>query len=196
MSDTVSDKVKTGSLNNDRSANSVVIFHPGHVLVCYNTAFALQQAGMLSRFETGFYFKRVGLLELIFGKLPGNTPKVIYRQLMRRHHDGLSIKKIKTHSLIEYLYLLTVRLVYLNRFSYYAMRLRNRLLAKRVGLNALKSNPEILIGYDSCSLEAFVAVKESRIVCVLEQVVGSWSAGKKILDFERKHNPDFASTIP
>ena len=196
MINTVSNNIKTESLNSNKAADSVVIFHPGHVLVCYNSALALQQAGMLSRFETGFYFKRPSFLEVLLSKLPSNIATRMQKQLMRRHHDGLSVEKIKTHSLIETMYLLTVRLTFLSRFSYSVMKLRNKLLAKRAGLNALKSNPNILVGYDSCSLEAFLTVKKSGIICVLDQVVGSWSAGKKILDLERQLNPDFASTIP
>ena len=196
MINTVSNNVKTESLNSNKVADSVMIFHPGHVLVCYNSVLALQQAGMLSCFETGFYFKRLSFLEVLLSKLPSNIATRMQRQLMRRHHDGLSDEKIKTHSLIETIYLLMVRISFLTRFSSYFMKLRNKLLASRVGLNALKSNPDILIGYDSCALEAFLTVKNSRITCVLDQVVGSWSAGKKILDLERELNPEFSSTMP
>lgn len=196
MINTLSKHLKAESLDSNKVSNSVVIFHPGHVLVCYNSALALQQAGMLSSFETGFYFKRPSFLSVLLSKLPSNIAKRMHKEFMRRHHDGLSIEKIKTHSLIETMYLLTVRLYFLNRFSYSVMKLRNKMLANRAGLNALKSNPNILIGYDSCSLEAFLMVKKSGITCVLDQVVGSWSAGKKILDLERELNPDFASTIP
>lgn len=196
MINTLSKHLKAESLDSNKVSNSVVIFHPGHVLVCYNSALALQQAGMLSSFETGFYFKRPSFLSVLLSKLPSNIAKRMHKEFMRRHHDGLSIEKIKTHSLIETMYLLTARLSFLNRFSYSVMRLRNKLLANRAGLNALKSNPNGLIGYDSCFLEAFLMVKKSGITCVLDQIVGSWSAEKKILDLERELNPDFASTIP
>ena len=185
MINTLSKHLKAESLDSNKVSNSVVIFHPGHVLVCYNHALALQQAGMLSSFETGFYFKLPSFLSVLLSKLPSNIAKRMHKEFMRRRHDGLSIEKIKTHSLIETMYLLTARLSFLNRFSYSVMRLRNKLLANRAGLNALKSNPNVLIGYDSCFLEAFLMVKKSGITCVLDQIVGSWSAGKKILDLER-----------
>lgn len=175
---------------------SVVIFHPGHVLVSYNSALALEQAGMLFCFETGLYFRRPGFLELLLSNVPGAFPKFIYKQLMRRHHIGLPVEKIKTHNLIETLYLLSVRIGVLNSWSDSVMKFRNKLLARKAASTAVKMKSQILTGYDSCSLEAFEVAKKQGVICVLDQVVGSWSAGKEILDVERKLNPDFASTIP
>ena len=176
--------------------NGVVISHPGHVLVTYQAVLALQEAGLLDYFETGFYYKNSRLSRFLLSLFPQRFATQLLRQLLRRTHEGLVSQQVKTHPIAEIIFVLFARLPILNRFAEKVMRQRNEYFDTVVGQCVRRLQPCAVIGYDSSALKTFEAAREIGTLCILDQVIGHIQTGEKILSEERLLHPEFADSIP
>lgn len=180
----------------EKVKSGVVISHPGHVLVAYQAALALQEAGLLDCFETGFYYKDSRFSRFLLSLLPQQFAAQLLRQLRRRTHEGLESQRVRTHPVAEIIFVLSARLPALNGFSEKIMHLRNEYFDLVVGRVVRKSRPRAVICYDSCALKTFEAAREVGTLCILDQVVGHIKTGEEILAAERKLHPEFADSFP
>jgi glycosyltransferase involved in cell wall biosynthesis len=179
----------------EQSKNKVVISHPGHLLVAYQAAQALQEAGLLASFESGFYYKAGWLSRRLLSMLPQSISARMLRQLRRRMHDGLTPQCVRTHPVAEIIYVLFAKLPILNRFSGKIIRLRNEYFDAVVARVVRNTRPSAVICYDSCALKTFQAASEAGTLRILDQVVGHIKTGERILAEERKNHPEFADAI-
>jgi len=80
----------------EKLKDRAIVSNPGHVLVAYHVALALQQAGVLDRFETSFYYKGSTSSRVLLSMLPKEISAWLVKQLRRRWQDGLGIAPCKT----------------------------------------------------------------------------------------------------
>ena len=66
----------------------VIVAHPG-TQNSYETALAVQEAGLLRWYMTGFYYKRQGILGRAVRMLPNGMGSGMQRELFRRWKKGL-----------------------------------------------------------------------------------------------------------
>jgi len=175
--------------------NGVLISHPGHLLVAYQAAQALQEASLLDSFETGFYFKHGLLSRVLLALLPQKISARLLREFRRRTHVGLDSDGVRTHPIREIIYVLFARLPVLRRWAVKILQGRNEYFDAKVGRIAIKNRPRAVICYDSSALLTFEAAKKVGAFCILDQVIGHIKTGVSILDEERLLHPEFADTI-
>lgn len=180
----------------EKVESGVVISHPGHILVAYQAALALQEAGLLDCFETGFYYKGGKFSNMLLSIFSPQVAARILRQLRRRTHETLAVSRIRTHPVAEITYVLCAKVPILKRFSERIIHLRNDYFDSVVGRVVLKLQPLAVICYDSCALKTFEAAKKVGTLCILDQVIGHIKTGVGILAEERRLHPEFADTIP
>ncbi len=180
----------------EETVGGVTVAHPGHLLVAYQAALALQEAGLLDRFETGVYFKNGRFARCLLAMLPQRFAARLSRQLQRRTHVGLSERQVKTHSWAELIYLLVARTPILRNWAGRALQWRNEHFDALVARAVRKGRPRAVVCYDSCALKTFEAAEKVGSSRILDQVVGHIRAGVAILSEERKLHPDFADSIP
>lgn len=182
----IMEKVKSG----------VVVSHPGHVLVAYQASLALQEAGLLDSFETGFYYKDSRFSRILLSMLPKQVAARLMRQLRRRTHEGLASHRVMTHPVAEIIFVLFAKLPTLSGLAVKIMHLRNEYFDAAVGKVVRKLRPRAVMCYDSCALKTFEAAREVGTLCILDQVVGHIKTGASILSEERQLHPEFADSIP
>ncbi|HZW23950.1 MAG TPA: glycosyltransferase family 4 protein [Gallionella sp.] len=175
--------------------NSVMVSHPGHLLVAYQAALALQEAGLLHAFETGFYYKDGHWPRRLLDSLPAAMAARVLRQLRRRTHEGLDLRRIRRHPVAEMMSVSIARSRLLSRFASKAMQLRNEYFDAVVGRVVRREHPSAVICYDSCALKTFRAARETGVLCILDQVVGHIRSGAEILSEEARLHPEFADTM-
>lgn len=173
---------------------NVLVAHPG-TQHSQQTALALQKAGMLHQYVTGFYFKTSGPLANLIQLLPLKYGKKLERQLLRRRNDDLDQNMIRTFPLPELIYVLSARLKFTKKWSDYVIRWKNRRFDKYVAKLVMTTRPDAVICYDSCALNTFKACKETGSIAILDQSIGLLEYGIKILREEAELHPEFADTL-
>ena len=176
--------------------SGVIVSQPGGVLLSYQVALALQEAGLLDYFETCFYFKEGRLSKILLTMLPKQVAARLLRQLRRRTHEGLALQHVRTHPVAEIINMLFARLPVLKGLAGKIMQLRNEYFDTAVGHDVCKFHPSAVICYDSCALKTFEAAKEVGALSILDQVIGHIKTGESILSVERQLHPEFSDTIP
>lgn len=179
-----------------RANGKVIIAHPGHLMVAYQATQAMQEAGLLDHFVTGFYFKNGRVARILLAMLPRWFSARLLRQLQRRTHAGLAVEGIAIHPMAELAYLLTAKSRWLRSWAGRVLQWRNDHFDAIVARTVLRTCPSIVMAYDSCAMKTFEAAARVGTLRVLDQVVGHVSAGVSILSEERLLHPDFADSIP
>lgn len=180
----------------EKLRSGVVISQPGGVLVSYQAALALQEAGLLDYFETGFYYKDSRFSRILLSMLPKQVTAWLVKQLRRRVQDGLASNRVRVHPVAEIIFVLFARLPILNGFAGKIMRQRNEYFDSVVSQIVRRLRPRAVICYDSCALRTFSAAKQVGTLCILDQVTGHIKTGEKILSEERQLHPEFSDSIP
>ena len=174
-------------------SNSVIVSHPSRVLVSYQSALAMQEAGLLCHYETGFFYKKNNRIWSIALKiLPKKIAERTERQLLRRSFNQLDL--VKTHSLMDIILTLLSRFGCPARFFGTALRIRNEYFDATVARSVGSLHPKAVIAYDSSALKTFKACKKFGALCLLDQVVGHIKSGQEILMEESQKHPEFADS--
>lgn len=173
---------------------NVLVAHPG-TQHSYQTALALQNAGMLKQYVTGFYYKIPSVLDSLILWLPAKYCNKLKRMFLRRRNDDLDQSLIYAFPLLEFIYVSTARLRYIQRWSGHVLRWRNRQFDKCVAMMVNVMRPSAVICYDSCAFNTFKACKKSGSIAILDQSVGHLAFGIKILREEAVLHPEFADTL-
>lgn len=181
---------------NTEAKGGVIVSQPGRVLVSYQAALGLQEAGLLDYFETCFYFKNGWLSRTILSLLPKRIAAWLVRELRRRVQDGLVSHRVETHPLLEILFVLIARSPVLNGLAEKILYLRNEYFDVVVGHAVRRSRPRAVMCDNSCALRTFEACKEIGALRILNQVIGHVKTAAKILAEERQLHPDFADSLP
>ncbi len=177
------------------SRGGVIVAHPG-TQHCYETALAVQEAGLLRRFMTGFYHEPHGALSRAIRCLPEALRSGAERELCRRHANGLDPDRIQTIPVPELLYLLACRLSLFKRYADKLLRWRNERFDDLVSEIVECERPPALLCYDSCALKAFRRAKSLGVACIMDQSVAHLTRGLRLLQEEAVLHPDFADSLP
>lgn len=174
-------------------SNSVIVSHPSRVLVSYQSALAMQEAGLLYHYETGFYYKKNNRIwSIVLKVLTKKIAERIERQLLRRNFNSLDL--VKTHPLMDILLTALSRFKCSARVFGVALRIRNEYFDATVARSVRSLRPKAVIAYDSSSLKTFKACKKFGALCILDQVVGHIKSGQEILIEESQRHPEFADS--
>src|SRR3989338_6968444 len=71
----------------------IIVAHPG-VQHSYQAALAMQEAGLLHEYVTGFYYKELGLFAWFLRHFPAVITPRLKLQLRHRHMDGLASDRV------------------------------------------------------------------------------------------------------
>ncbi len=178
----------------DRWTN-VLLAHPG-TQHSHHGALALQQAGLLKRYVTGFYFNPESAWARVLRRLPEKLSAKLDRELYRRFTLGLAPENIQMFPAAELLYIASGRLALLRPFSDRLLRWRNDRFDRQVAQIVATERPAAVMCYDTCALRAFEKAKQLGVFCMLDQSVGHVCSAAKLFEEERQLHPDFADTLP
>jgi glycosyltransferase involved in cell wall biosynthesis len=175
---------------NDR----IIVFNP-YTHHSYQTAYGLQQAGMLDRLLTAFYYKPHSPWWAWLHSLPPLSRARAERYLGRRNFAGLDegrVSHLPLFALLDYAIertpALRARLSHLRRWKLeWVERWAGRIVAAR--------RPKAVIGHDIACLETFRAAKAAGVVCILDQTTGYLEAALRIFAEEKRLQPDFAEDL-
>lgn len=172
----------------------VLVAHPG-TQHSYQTALALQEAGFLHRYVTGFYYKDSVIVSALISLLPEKYSNSIARLLLRRRNDELRQDLILTIPIPELIFVISSRLKLLKNWSDKIMWWRNRRFDRGISKMIVSTKPEALICYNSCAINAFKACAITGTVSILDQSVGHIKSYIKILQEEAELHPEFADQL-
>ncbi|HEX2715395.1 MAG TPA: glycosyltransferase family 4 protein [Candidatus Acidoferrales bacterium] len=173
----------------------VIVAHPG-TQHSYQTALAMQRAGLLHSYLTGFYFKPASPMAWAMRILPDGMRATLGRELRRRYSPELDPGEIRTRPALELLCVATSRLGLVRRFSDGLMRLRNERFDVWVARVLDRERPGAVVCYDSCGLRAFQQARSLGVICVLDQSIGHIKSGLRLFREEAELHPEFAETLP
>lgn len=168
----------------------VIVAHPG-TQHSYETALAVQEAGMLKRYMTGIYYKPRSAC--------GRAARLWHpavRQLRRRYHAGLTASLVKQYPLAEVLYLGAGGLKPLRKHATRFVRWRNRRFDRIVARVVGRERPAALICYDTCARQAFRQAGTIGALRILDQSVGHWRTLVELMREEAELHPDFSDSLP
>jgi glycosyltransferase involved in cell wall biosynthesis len=171
----------------------VLVAHPG-TQHSYQTALGLQNAGLLKKYVTGFYYKSSVALGKLLRLLPLSLANKLERELLRRRNDELDQNLICTFPLLELSYVIFARLKFTQKWSRPLILWRNRLFDRQVAGMVKKMRPDAVICYDSCARNTFKACKEVGSIAILDQSSAPLNNVLKILREEIRLHPEFADT--
>jgi alpha-maltose-1-phosphate synthase len=178
-----------------RAQRGVILAHPG-TQYSYETAFALQEAGLLQCYMTGFYFKPENSLGRALRLLPNGRGTELEREFRRRFKPELAPQNVRTYPAAELIYVVSSRLRPLRPFSEAILRWRNKCFDGWVAKRIARERPKAVVCYDSCAQRTFEGAKSLGTVCVLDQSIGHICTGLQLLREEAKLHPDFADSLP
>jgi alpha-maltose-1-phosphate synthase len=174
---------------------SVVVAHPG-TQHSYETALAVQAAGLLRWYLTGFYYKPQSMLAHGIHLLPNGVGLGMQKEASRRWKEGLDPNRVKTFPMAELAYIAVSRLEPFKKYARDVIRWRNERFDQLVGHMVARERPTALICYDSCALKAFKKAKSLGVFCILDQSIAHIRSGLKLLREEAELYPDFADSLP
>ncbi|MGR3304135.1 MAG: glycosyltransferase family 4 protein [Candidatus Scalindua sp.] len=178
----------------ERHNQGVVISHPG-IHHAYQIVLGLQEAGLLQKFITRFYYKNQGGFATLIRLFPPKYAKTLQREFKRRRLDGLDENLIRSF-LFGDLALKTLRLIGMGSIIPSPVILsRNARFDARAARIVSRFKPSAVFCFDGCALETFKAARKVGAVCILSQMIGHIKKGKQILQKEARLNPEFADTI-
>ena len=187
--------IRAREVSASRAQRGVLLAHPGTQHSC-QAALALQQAGLLRRYITGFYFKPDSGLGRMAQWLPDGLRAKFMRELYRRHWPGLAPANVKMFPAAELIFVASSRLALLRKFSENVLRWRNEHFDARVARLLAREKPAAVICYDTCARRAFEKAKSLGIRCMLDQSIGHIRTSLVLYREEAELHPDFADSLP
>lgn len=163
----------------------VIVAHPG-TQHSYETAFGLQQAGLLQEYITGLYFKEGQGIGRVLPSLPEGVGDRALRELKKRRRAGIDEARVRTCTWLEAAYLAFAHAPVPASVPRRVMLLRNRLFSRLVAKRVRSAKPQAVICYTSCALEPFRAASRIGAVKILDQPSCHHNVGLEVLKREQK----------
>ncbi len=180
----------------DRRAG-VIVAHPGGgQMRSFEAAAGLQQAGLLQRFVTGFYFRP----ESLWGRgtqvlLNGGSFKL--QGLLRgRFHPELSPERVLSFPFPDLAFQCVSRAVNRPGPTSRVHAWRNQWFDRRVAKTLAREQPAAVLCYDGCALHSFRRAQPLGVLCVLDQCTAHIKTGLKLYREEAERHPEFADSLP
>ena len=187
--------MRSDTAQHQRKAAGAILSHPG-TQHSYEAALALQEAGLLRSYITGFYYKPESPLVRAMRLLPNGRGARLEGELLRRFKPGLVAENVRTFAALELIYVASTRLPALRRFSDALLRWRNERFDGWVARELSRAKPLAVVCYDSGARRTFERAKSLGILCALDQSIGHIRTGLQLLREEAELHPDFADSLP
>jgi len=174
--------------------SGVIVAHPG-TQHSYQTALALQEAGLLDSYLTGIYYKPKGSLARLVENLPGGLRTKFQRELRRRHLTSLDPGHVQTHALAELLFVGCSRFKPLRKYTENILVWRNERFDRWTADILRMRRRAAIVCYNTCAMRTFAEAKLIGAFCILDQTIADYRAGIRLLREETDAQPDFADSI-
>jgi alpha-maltose-1-phosphate synthase len=165
-----------------------MVAHPG-AQHSYETALALQEAGLLHSYLTGIYYRSNSFLCRAL-----STVKPIREKLRERQKEGLDDDRVHLHPLAELCLLALTRLRPSTKYATPIIRWRNRWFDEIVKRKVRLYRPAGIVCYDTCALKAFEAAADTGALRILDQSIGHHRAAVELMRQEAELHPEFADS--
>ncbi len=175
----------------DSSPEGVIVAHPG-TQHSYETALAVQDAGLLRRYITGFYYKPEGAIGCGLRLLPASIRSKAERAFGRRHKDGLDPGRIQTCPALELVCAAARRLAASPGFTYDVRRWRNDWFDGLVARILAREEPAAVLCFNDCAQKTFRRAKSLNVLCILDQTIAHVRTALRLESEEGDRFSDFA----
>lgn len=177
-----------------RGPGQAIVFNP-YTHHSYRTAYGLQQAGLLDRFLTGFYYKRHAPAWAWLGLLPPGSRARLEGYLGRRNFPGLEESRVRHLPAFALADFTVERTPALREGLSGFRRWKLEWVERWAGRAVAARRPKAVIGHDIAALETFRAAKAAGVIRILDQTTGYLGAALGIYEEERRLHPDFAEDL-
>lgn len=168
---------------------SVGVFHPG-TQHSWQTARALQRAGMLSWYITSIFYNEKALPYNVVRFLPNSIRKKVRGELMRFYHPDLPPEFVHTAGLYEWAFRGANRIGLRSLAKELNLR-SNSFLARKVARQLDSREVGIIWGYDGCSQHAFRQAKHIGLKTILDKTIGDPRAYNEIMSSVFELYPEY-----
>ena len=151
----------------------VAVFHPG-TQHSWQTAFALQQLGLLEWYATSIFYKPDEWPYALERVLPRRLAERLHSEFRRFSHPGLDPALVRTGGMAEWAERLAAR-AGLGRLSGWIDRLGNRRFVDQIAAEIRSKRPFALWGYNGSSLTSFALGKAEGRRCILDRTNGDFA---------------------
>jgi len=151
----------------------VAVFHPG-TQHSWQTAFALQQLGLLEWYATSIFYKPDEWPYALERVLPRRLAERLHAEFRRFSHPGLDPALVRTGGMAEWAERLAAR-AGLGRLSGWIDRLGNRRFVEQIAAEIRSKRPFALWGYNGSSLTSFALGKAEGRRCILDRTNGDFA---------------------
>ena len=151
----------------------VAVFHPG-TQHSWQTAFALQQLGLLEWYATSIFYKPDEWPYALERVLPRRLAERLHSEFRRFSHPGLDPALVRTGGMAEWAERLAAR-AGLGRLSGWIDRLGNRRFVDQIAAEIRSKRPFALWGYNGSSLTSFALGKAQGRRCILDRTNGDFA---------------------
>ncbi|MDM8548991.1 glycosyltransferase family 4 protein [Desulfobacterales bacterium HSG2] len=171
-----------------------IVSHPG-MHHSYQIAFSLQEAGLLEKFITRFYYKDQGFFDKILRFFPRKYSKLLQYEFKRRKLEGLNENLICSYPCDDLFFKVLRSVGPINRVLPDTTLLTNSWHDTRTAKIVRSLCPNAVFCFDGSALYTFNVAREVGAVCILSQMIGYIKAGLRIMNEEAWLHPDFADTM-
>jgi glycosyltransferase involved in cell wall biosynthesis len=173
----------------------VLIAHPGRQH-SHQTALAFQEAGLLDKYLTPFWYDARERPYLYLDRVPRPLRQPLLAQLRKRSFEPLRSENVGTYSLARALPLVLARLD--RRRLAGAMRLHRlgRAFDRWVAEKIERQSVDAFVGYEGAALECFRVCRRRGIPSVLDLAGVHWAEQDRVLDEERRRDAWPDETTP
>lgn len=178
-----------------RAATRVLVHHPGSNHLAYEVVAGLQAGGFACDFDTGFFYAPEGRAARLAQRLPGAGRERVLRELKRRAHPGVDVRRLRLLPWPELAYVALNRLGLAPGPLARIVGWRDEVFDRWVASHVRRARPHIVVGHDSSTLLSFRAAREVGAVTVLNQVTGHIEAALEIFREEAERAPEFVEGL-
>ncbi len=180
----------------DRRAG-VIVAHPGGgQMRSFEAAAGLQQARLLQRYVTGFYFRPESLWGRGTQVLLNGRGSRLQGLLRGRFHPELPPERVLPFPFPDLAFQCVSRAVNRPGPVSRVQAWRNQWFDRRVAKTLARERPAAVLCYDGCALHSFRRAQPLGILCVLDQCTSHIKTGLKLYREEAELHPEFADSLP
>ncbi len=161
----------------------------------YEAAIGLQQAGLLQRFVTGFYFRPESLWGRGARLLLNGGGSRLEGLLRGRFHPELPPERVLSFPFRDLAFQCMSRAIRGPSLASRVLAWRNRWFDRRVATTLARERPAAVLCYDSCALRAFEQAQPLGILRVLDQCIAHIKTGLRLFQEEAERHPEWADSL-
>jgi alpha-maltose-1-phosphate synthase len=178
--------------NSGRTRNEIIVAHPGNPVRSHEAVLAMQEAGYLKQYVTGFYYRPNGIAGRFLRHLPSAFRQRVERQLSGRHRSQLDPSRIRTVMGVELLFIIAHRLKLSKKSIAKIWRWRIEWFDRALVRILERERPSVLICYSNCAVRSLHKAKSLGIFTIVDQMMSHLDSAIPLYEEESRLHPDFA----